>query len=108
MGRLLEINKKNDVAEINLSWSLLSLIYMGTGPCPTPGDKQQEITSMKYFWENYFSIKEILSSISKDTYVNPLKKMCAEIDLQGTEILFSDLALWLLYSTKFLQFSFSQ
>lgn len=74
MGRLLEINKKNDAAEINLAWSLLSLIYMDTGPCPTPGDKQQEITSMKYFWENYFSIKEILSSISKDTHVNPLKK----------------------------------
>lgn len=42
MGRLLGINKKNDAAEINLSWSPFSLIYMDTGFAPTIGDKEQQ------------------------------------------------------------------
>lgn len=40
MGRLLGINKKNDVVEINFLWSFFLFIYMDIGFVFIIGDKE--------------------------------------------------------------------
>lgn len=74
MGRMLEINKKNGAAEINLLWCLLSFIYVEAVFCHSyRWQETTEIASSRYSLENNFSIKVISSS--KGTYVNLFKKV---------------------------------